>query len=63
MSFKFQSTAAEKNAARGRAPIATQGDEADALREAADVKGRVAKQLLGVKGLACSVREGELRQA
>ena len=63
MSFKFRSAAAEQDATRGRAPIATQGDEVDALREAADVKGRVAKQLLGVKGLACSIREGERRQA
>ena len=63
MSFKFRSTAAEEDAARGCAPIATQGDEVDALREAADVEGRVAKQLLGLEGLACSVREGELRQA
>ena len=63
MSLKCRSAAAEQDAAGGRAPIATQGDEVDALRESADVKGGVAQELLGVQRLACSVREGERGQA
>ena len=63
MSFKCGSAAAEQDAAGGRAPIASQGDEVDALREAADVEGSVAQQLLGVQRLACGVREGERGQA
>ena len=63
MSFKCGSAAAKQDAAGGRAPIATQGDEVDALRESADVEGGVAQELLGVQCLACSVREGERGQA
>ena len=63
MSFKCGSTAAEQDAAGGRAPIASKGDEVDALRESADVEGGVAQELLGVQRLACSVREGERGQA